>query len=493
MEVHVSFGDKFWTNVLRDYSNWRFAIIRELIQNGVDCGSKQIAIKITEEGDRTILEVGNDGTLMTREILLGKLFCLGETGKSASDVGGMGEAKRLIYMAQAGFVLQTGHLKIVGVHEKLDISEVETFVDGTYNRIIIVGLHGEALRNAVHRWASFSYWRGTIVLDGDELRPISNENTIKKQWSWGRISETKRFTGVAVRAGGQLMFHQYHQYRRGLIVELIGDTKTLLTANRDSLKSSAAAELTDFLGKLAVDPMSAWRDIPLEKKEVRFFAGTGKTAVLTRAEAESQVQRSLSDGMLIAAAAQTCTPVTIHGPGAEVLDRAAPVLSNANFRTPQQVLDQPDLIVKSNTGMAIPDYCVPPTLSHYAASLLAWYRNCLVRWYELLQLSGAFRVGFILDDDRIGEFERTTEYGDVYYINPCEIATQSKSKSRSYRKRFDLSLEGKSQIVATAGHEVLHGGVALSYHNEEFALKLTDLLVILYAKRTAFNDCFVTR
>ena len=56
----------------------------------------------------------------------------------------------------------------------------------------------------------------------------------------------------------------------------------------------------------------------------------------------------------------------------------------------------------------------------------------------------------------------------MYYLNPCVIG--KRSISRRYKKA------DRGQIAAVAAHEFVHGGLDLSYHGEDFAGRLTDVM-----------------
>ena len=97
MKSQVKIGPEFFIKAKNDYSDWKWALIREFFQNSIDCGSRQISIDITYANGKTTLTISNDGEPMTEQILTEKLLSLGSSGKGfAGTVGGFGKAKELL-------------------------------------------------------------------------------------------------------------------------------------------------------------------------------------------------------------------------------------------------------------------------------------------------------------------------------------------------------------------------------------------------------------
>src|SRR5262245_20842128 len=100
----IKIGSEFFAKAKNDYEDWRWALIREFMQNSIDCGSDRIEISVIETNGSTILSVVNNGDPMTEDILVNKLLCLGGSGKNFQDaVGGFGKAKELLYCCHAGY------------------------------------------------------------------------------------------------------------------------------------------------------------------------------------------------------------------------------------------------------------------------------------------------------------------------------------------------------------------------------------------------------
>ena len=65
----------------------------------------------------------------------------------------------------------------------------------------------------------------------------------------------------------------------------------------------------------------------------------------------------------------------------------------------------------------------------------------------------------------------------MYFLNPCHVG-----KRRTTRR---FKRDNRFQIVASAAHEFIHGGLHENYHGEDFANKLTEVMatVMKHSKR----------
>lgn len=110
-QVGVPF--EFYRKVRRDYKDWRFALIRELIQNSVDAGSSRIKVTLEKSETCSLLAVADNGCGMTQEVLKEKFLTLGGSHKKAGDIGGFGMAKMVIFSCDA-YIVDTGPYHVEG-------------------------------------------------------------------------------------------------------------------------------------------------------------------------------------------------------------------------------------------------------------------------------------------------------------------------------------------------------------------------------------------
>jgi hypothetical protein len=116
--------------------------------------------------------------------------------------------------------------------------------------------------------------------------------------------------------------------------------------------------------------------------------------------------------------------------------------------------------------------------SDHAHGLAKAWAGCLLELHALLEVDHQFAIGFIVSEDAEAEFEKSSEYGRAYYLNPCVVGRKSIRRRWKKTNRF--------QIAAIAAHEFVHGGLGLSYHGEDFANKLTDVMGVVLSNWRRF-------
>src|SRR5262245_3323170 len=122
----VKIGPSFFVKEKNDYSDWRWAWVRELCQNSIDApGCDRVEFTIRRDSDNTTAVCTNNGTPMSKEILLDKFLAIGESGKNFASgaVGGFGKAKILIAFCHQSYVIRTGTLEVRGSGGDFELQE----------------------------------------------------------------------------------------------------------------------------------------------------------------------------------------------------------------------------------------------------------------------------------------------------------------------------------------------------------------------------------
>jgi hypothetical protein len=147
-----------------------------------------------------------------------------------------------------------------------------------------------------------------------------------------------------------------------------------------------------------------------------------------------------------------------------------------------------NFILKNETDLKIPAYYDPGSgeFSEYSRKLVRIWGRLMIEMHRLFDTEAEFSIGFIFDEDSEAEFEDRS-YGQVYYLNPCKIVEQKYSNSKSFQKRFKLTERGR--LMAIAAHEYVHG-LGKSWHDEDYANKLTDVLGVVLSNASRFTWCF---
>ena len=482
----VQIGPEFFTKAKNDYSNWYWAIVREFMQNGIDCGSSRIDINLHEDGTNTSMIVRNNGASMSESELVNKLLALGASGKDfAGTVGGFGKAKELLYFCHLSYEIHSGSLRFVGRGAGYNIVDAPSF-HGTESKILLNGVCTEQLSEQVRRFADECQWKGELYLNGKLLPTNLHKGRRRRDLGWSVVYTNKTFRHrMIIRIDGMPMFSRYVSLDRCVIVEINRSNGEALTSNRDCLTSDYRGKLDAFIDELTVDKSSALRNVPITtyhhfEGKRQEYGGANSDAVreLVTAAYATLPQLAAADS-----AEETAT-LTVDG-RVDYNDADAEAVTHRLVRSTCSY----EFIVKNNTGLRVPDYYMPHGFSAYSKKLVSVWVKCMLEMHRLFGHEDTFAVGFILDDERGAEHEKTDEYGRVYYINPAVVVEQLVSKSRSLKKRWKFNNAGKYAILAVVAHEFVHG-LGFSPHDEGYAGKLTEVMGITMANKRCFHSCF---
>jgi hypothetical protein len=452
-----------------DYTDRYWAFAREIMQNSLDCGSTRIDINVSENEhkDETDVEVTNNGEPMTEEVLAGKLLSLGSSGKDfQNSVGGFGKAKEILYFAHKEYTIVSGDWSVRGSGAMFDLGRHRPHTPGTTSVVTWNGLFRGTLRDQFKRFIELCGARDcTFTLDGERIRPklpastslrdLEHEGTVWAKLSAGKFAENL----LVVRMGGMPMFVERCDYKHTLVLELQGTGAERLTSNRDGLRYPFSGQLRDFITTLAVDKRTA---LKVETPVYTRYGGT-------------KLQRPNDDGtptsgigaqvVPVVTAARASEPAPMGGAGILVqpLGRA---------EAPAGVLGH-EFIVKNCLRLRVPYQFDPDDIhfSDHAHGLVKAWAGCLLELHALHEVDDVFSVGFVFSEDVEAEFESSPEYGKVYYLNPCRVL------KRRFKRRFRQSERGR--IAAIAAHEFVHGGMQQSYHGEEYANRLTNVMSVV--------------
>jgi len=500
MQHSVKISTDFFSKSLRDYANWKWAWVRELVQNGVDAGSNTIKFTVTDNDDGTCTAVcENDGPPMDRETLLNKFFSLGGSTKdNGASIGGFGAAKICICFAHASYSIHTGNLLVRGAGGGFELLETEYFPG--VKTTVTMNVSASSINYEIRKFLSYMQGRAglSIFHNGYDVPLTLMKNRARRALSFGTVHVNKsREDLVVVRVNGVPMFYDTGMTSKCVILELTKSSVETLTANRDGLKYGYQGEFNKFIQELAVNKRSALRSDVIT---VQHFEGV-RVGVLT----SKQQQRESVAGEPIGGSGidesdrggdSAVDSVAIRGvggggdaalllaPRSETGLRGAVTGLEAR-RNSYAVCE--NFFSRNELGIKIPKHYLPyrHTFSAYSRRLVKKWSHYLTKLHELFDVSGVFSVGFVFSEEVEALYESNATRGLVYYINPAKVVKQVSSGSRSLRKRF--SAKDDCRLLMIALHEFLHGR-GYNYHDEEFAARLTDYAGIVAANLKLFRS-----
>jgi hypothetical protein len=259
--------DYFWKMAVKDYKDWKLALVREFIQNSVDAGATEVRFNYTETEDGNILSVDDNGSGMTRDIIENSLLTLGGSHKSDDEaVGGLGKAKEILYFAWPNWHIHSNRNQVEGQGGTYRFTPVEVPKHGTYSAIKLDDrLTKEAIRSQL-----ISYLRDcnlpntTITFNGDVINDQSRGDKKilgRKVYhipGLGDLYEADLYKGkVLVQAHGLFMFSNYTVLDKSYVFNITMPSYDCLTANRDGFVGDWQDKFTRMLGKIAVDSESS--------------------------------------------------------------------------------------------------------------------------------------------------------------------------------------------------------------------------------------------
>jgi hypothetical protein len=278
-----------------EYSDWRWAMVREFIQNAYDAQANTIDFRLTiNAAGRIELHVDDDGIGMDRDTLENVLLCMGGSKKPAGSIGGFGIAKAILFFAHHAYTIQTRDLTVQGSGGEYCLQIDGESIDGTK---MMVELADESVMLEAWRERITSYVKAcfmeyatgrpvSIHLDGQEL-PQDNDCVYDFNVQtplgtmWYDVLPGSRSEFV-VSVAGLPMFTEtfYSSANQSALsggLELDAGS-TVLTANRDSFGSAVREQFSKVVGGL-VQNQSAIRYGQALDLSINFDAGVDVTRV----------------------------------------------------------------------------------------------------------------------------------------------------------------------------------------------------------------------
>lgn len=502
----ISIGPEFFAKAKNDYADFSWALVREFFQNSIDApGCKKIDVQVhTVEGGVTKMVVTNDGAPMTREILTNKLLSLGGSGKGFNGtVGGFGKAKEVLYFCHRSYQIHTGDLLVQGSGAGYDLNEsVPDALSGTSSTIVLDCDLTTRLCKTVEKFASYAQWDGSITLNGGQLACNLRKGSPRREFEWGTVYTNKSDKNrVVVRVGGIPMFSAYTSFDRMVVVELKGASVDVLTSNRDSLVWRFQDQFDKFLMDLVVNRSKALKS---QNPTYQHFSGAKFKTSKENPERKSSgvsarelvgAKQNVSVAAFMGSGSSTGSGgfggIAVSGERLGVVgsvdDYANESIATASS-SPTSTISE-EFVLKNETTLKIPDYFQPDSdqFGSYAKKLARMWGRLIVELHRLFETEAEFGIGFVLSDDCEAQYEKTKEFGVVYYLNPAVVVEQVSSASKSLKKRFQLT--ERDRLLSIAVHEFVHG-LGYGSHDEAYAGKLTDVFAKVMKERKRFNWCF---
>jgi len=476
-EHNVQIGPEFFKKSKNDYSSWRFAFVRELLQNAIDSGANEIKVNVLNEDNSLAISCKDNGSGMSKDILMNKLFSLGSSGKDFNNsVGGFGKAKELLYFSQNSYHIHSRDNLVNGIGGKFTIEPAE-FYQGTFSKIYIDEqyYYQDTFEQHFREFIISSSYSGKFYLN-DELiseRVITDE--LVKQFHFGKVYKTDLFKQkIVVRINGLPMFENCTTTDYGLVLELSGKSSDHLSSNRDGFNWSCYTEFQNFLNILAQCSNECVRR--LEPQIIKYFGKESYMTSMMKSMEDyiDQIEDNLikeEAKILIWKAENNISKLDVNelekltekiSTKNIVAKLSQDIINIRNYVESQYQTDY-DFEIENHFKTDVNENYLPESFNEYSKKLVENWRNVIKEILKELNIEQNFYVGFIFCNDIIATYRKD---GLVcrYMINPF-----GKSDKEYYKE------ENYHEIILTACHEIVHS-LGIVYHNETFLGKFEEIL-----------------
>ena len=288
-----------------EYSDWRWAVIREFIQNSYDAQATNIDFLLTgNAAGRVELQVDDDGVGMDQDTLLNVLLCMGGSKKPEGAIGGFGYAKAILFFAHHCYSIRTGNMRVDGSGGEYRLTVEPANITGTQITVELGDESGllDAWRDRIKIYVTscfMEYATGrpvTICLDGQVL-PQNNDGTygfavetpLGSMW-YDEVPDSSRSAFVVSVAGLPMFVETF--YSDAIQSALSGGLEldagsAVLTANRDGFSSAVREQFSKVVGGL-VQNQSAVRYGQALDLAINFDDGARSPAENPNAVADSK-------------------------------------------------------------------------------------------------------------------------------------------------------------------------------------------------------------
>tara|TARA_B100000700_G_scaffold331722_1_gene467539 strand:- start:18491 stop:20083 length:1593 start_codon:yes stop_codon:yes gene_type:complete len=266
---NVSVPHSFFKKAKKEYSSWKFAFFRELLQNSIDAGAKNINVKIKSVNDSEVLiDFLDDGKGMSKNTLVNAFLALGGSEKDLdTDIGGFGYAKTLILFAHKEFEIQTRDNNVKGSGGQYNIEKTTEYLEGTQVKVLMSykdssddydvvteNIMKQELENVI----LYSNLKVSVFLNGDKINKKSTKEDYSYNTPIGRLHFSDDNDSYAsylwIRINGLAMFsHSVYSDNESCFkgyIDLTEKPTEVLTSNRDALKGKSRREFNAIFEKL---------------------------------------------------------------------------------------------------------------------------------------------------------------------------------------------------------------------------------------------------
>lgn len=242
--------------VTQQYTDLALAIVRELIQNSLDAGAKNIYLNF--EGNTYSAQ--DDGRGMDRVQFQDRFLTLGATHKETGSIGGFGAAKKVLAFAYEKWECASLDFSVKGSFDQIiEVSEEE--VGGFFISATDELIEAEKLERAAKTICDLShidinvYVNGRIMAQGRELQTPLGTTPVGNVFMYVAKRSSEPDRALLVRANGLFMFMApaFSVVPSILYLDLTVPSTEAFTENRESLRWNVSSDIRTLTRGLLVE------------------------------------------------------------------------------------------------------------------------------------------------------------------------------------------------------------------------------------------------
>ncbi len=485
----------FTGSVRKHYNRPNTALVRELLQNSVDAGAKNVRFSLVEQEDNSALLnkwhliCEDDGCGMTRDILVKALLTMSGSFKGPNSIGGFGAAKEIILFQHGSYKVTTcqGGVStcVIGAQLDYEFEECSLSSDGTIIDLTFhedYGFNKNDFETEITAFLCKCNPSAKIFLNGEVIKPNFTgwDDGEPEDWCNVQIHECVYGTSyVWVRIKGILMFEVYVGTNKTQVaIELTKPSTDILTVNRDGF----TWQYNERVGKIV-------NKIVMEKENYgKAYGQKMRWHGRNRSFDPVEIDKMFSDEAFDKAAAlaittslkETMEAIKTTDPDASravirdrMVDKARQVAEDLGMKDSEikmALTKVGDMIcdhyadfvihVRGKGFNKITDYLDPTKMGKSYVKLAQVWKHCIKLVMEANDVRVDYRIGWVLDKD---EKIQATHHADAgvhtFLLNPLLTWMDTSNHMAVF-----------NEMLLIACHEVTH--VNCLYHDESFTCTL---------------------
>jgi hypothetical protein len=465
----IKISPDFFTKEILNYSDWQSAFWRELFQNSIDAGAKNIDIQTEDSRDNVIVNFKDDGKGMDKKTLEEVFFNLGSTTKTNEDsVGGFGKARIILCFAQTEYMIRTNKLFVRGSGADYELEEDYSYVKGCEFLITVpvkkFFSNSEQFSNSLKTFLSRCNLNCKVTINGIAWNSWTKQRGKNRDLEFAKAIAIKdgEKNRILFRVNGLCMFTRYTHYPDMVIVEIKPNiSRNILLSNRDSINYYYSDKVDDFINSLSNDSLTAFRS---DEVENIIITGKSRKFKSKRSQLPKSTNYDAIDYNPFAAPRLECNFQSVDNEDDDEDDDGLIIVTKTN-----------DAKIKRASRSFKPDNL--EDTSRKKKLLNQWIIACEYALESYCQITAneeiSWRPGLVFDKEIEACHQKQNDNSHALMLNPIFCSGENLGKIK-----FSLNNFGDHvKLLTLAAHEVAH--CSRSYHDETYANLFTEIVADL--------------